>query len=72
MKALSSKIENDGANAWTAHHAKLPKNPHPKGSIAFKAWEKGVASAAKEVWAPKPVLVDPKTKAKPKPKPKKR
>lgn len=68
MKQLQQKIENDGANAWTSHHAKLPKNPHPRGSFAYKAWEKGVKNAAKEIWAPKPVVDPTKVKAKPKPK----
>lgn len=71
MKKLQQEIETDAANAWTTHHAKMPKNPHPKGSIAYKAWEKGIATAAKAVWAPKPVL-DVKVKPKPKAKPKKR
>ncbi len=68
LTALQKKVETEAANAWTAHHAKMPRNPHPKGSFAHKAWEKGVASAAKEVWAPKPVL-DPNKMAKQKQKP---
>ncbi|MGZ8924555.1 MAG: hypothetical protein ACXW2E_01600 [Nitrososphaeraceae archaeon] len=59
LTLLQKEIENQAANAWTEHHAKMPKNPHPKGSIAYKSWEKGISTAAKEVWAPKPVL-DPK------------
>ncbi len=58
LKQLQQKIENDGANAWTTHHAKLPKNPHPKGSVAYKAWERGVKKAAHEIWAPKKVEMD--------------
>lgn len=71
MNALQKKIEIEAANAWTRHHAKMPKNPHPKGSIAYKAWEKGIASAAKEVWAPKPVVDPGKLKARNKQKNKK-
>lgn len=70
MRKLQDEIVTQGANVWTKHHAAMPKNPHPKGSIAWKAWEKGVKQAASEVWAPKPVF-DPK-KAKNKPKPKKK
>lgn len=71
IKKLQSEIETEAANAWTTHHAKMPKNPHPPGSIAYKAWEKGVKQAATAVWAPKPVL-DPKAKTKAKTKPKKK
>lgn len=55
IKTLQDKIETDAANVWTTHHAKLPKNPHDKGSLAYKAWEKGIVKAAKNVWAPRPV-----------------
>lgn len=66
LSQLQKQIEDEGANEWTRHHAKLPHNPHPKGSIAYKAWQRGVDKAAKEIWAPKPVL-DPKAaKLKPK------
>lgn len=64
LAVLQKNIENDGANAWTAHHAKLPKNPHPAGSLAAKHWQKGIEAAAKEIWSPKKVEVLPKTKAK--------
>jgi hypothetical protein len=64
IKQLQSEIENEAANAWTIHHSKMPSNPHEKGSIAHKAWERGVKQAASAVWAPKPVVVN--TKAKPK------
>ena len=64
LAKLQKQIEDEAANAWVHHHAKSPKNPHPKGSLAYKAWEKGFTSAAKDVWAPKPVLVDPKSKQK--------
>lgn len=69
LRKLQQEIETQAANAWTEHHAKMPRNPHPKGSMAYKYWERGIKQAAKDVWAPKPV-VEPK--AKPKPKPKKR
>jgi hypothetical protein len=65
LKQLQNEIETTAANAWTKHHAKLPPNPHPRGSLAAKAWERGIKKAASEVWAPKPV-VDPKLKPKPK------
>jgi hypothetical protein len=64
LKKLQAEIEDEAANAWTTHHAKLPKNPHEKGSIAYKAWERGIKQAATSVWAPKPVMVDPKAKTK--------
>lgn len=55
LKKLQNEIEIIAANTWTKHHAKLPPNPHPKGSLAYKAWERGVKKAATEIWAPKPV-----------------
>lgn len=63
IQKLQKKMEDDGANAWTTHHAKMPKNPHPKGSLAYKSWQRGMEKAAKEVWAPK-LVVDPKAKQK--------
>lgn len=70
IQKLQKKMEDDGANAWTTHHAKMPKNPHPKGSLAYKSWQRGMEKAAKEIWAPKPV-VDPRLKQKQKAKQKK-
>ena len=64
LNRLQKQVETEGANAWTSHHAKSPKNPHPKGSIAHKSWQKGFDSAAKEIWAPKKVEIDSKTKPK--------
>ncbi|PPD55470.1 MAG: hypothetical protein CTY12_00410, partial [Methylotenera sp.] len=71
IQKLQKKMEDDGANAWTTHHAKMPKNPHPKGSLAYKAWQRGMEKAAKDIWAPKPV-VDPRLKQKQKAKQKKK
>lgn len=68
LSKLQKQIEDEAANCYMTHHAKFAKNPHTKGSIAYKAWEKGVASAGKELWAPKKVEIT----TKPKPKPKKR
>lgn len=64
LLTLQKKVEDEGANAWTRHHAKMPKNPHPTGSIAYKAWQRGMEKAAKDVWAPKPVLDPNKVKQK--------
>ena len=64
LKQLQKNVELDGANAWTTHHAKSPRNPHPKGSLAYKHWQRGFESAAKDVWQPKKVEVDSKSKKK--------
>lgn len=64
LKKLQDQIENDAANAWTQHHARLPKNPHERGSIAYKSWEKGIKKAATDIWAPKLVVLDNKVKPK--------
>jgi hypothetical protein len=63
LKKLQDEVETAGANAWTTHHAKMPKNEHPKGSLAYKAWDRGVKKAASEIWSPKTV-VDPSIAAK--------
>lgn len=39
------EIEADGENAWKAHQ--LPSNPHPKKSIAYAAWERGMKRAVR-------------------------
>lgn len=39
-------VEEEGASAWKG--LQLPKNPHPKKTQAFKAWEKGLKNAAKD------------------------
>lgn len=64
LAALQKEIEDTAANAWTTHHAKLPTNPHPKGSLAHKSWQKGIEQAAKAVWAPKPAIDPNSAKAK--------
>ena len=69
LTKLQKQIEDEGANVFTAHHTKSPRNPHPSGSFAHKSWQKGYDSAAKETWGPKPVKIDIK---KPKAKPKKK
>jgi hypothetical protein len=68
LNALQRQIEDDGANIFTNHHVKAPRNPHPTGSFAYKSWQKGFDSAAKDTWAPKKV----EAVIKPKPKPKKK
>lgn len=65
LTKLQKQIEDEGANIFVSHHAKAPRNPHPAGSFAYKSWQKGFDSAAKETWAPKPVKVEVK-KTKPK------
>lgn len=71
LNQLQKKMEDEGANEWTRHHAKTPKNPHPKGSLAHKSWQRGMEKAAKEVWAPRPVVDKNTAKAKAKAKAKK-
>jgi hypothetical protein len=66
MKKLQDEIETEAHNEWMKHHARMKKNPHPKGSIAYKAWEKGIKGAASSVWAPKPIFDTTKPKVKPK------
>lgn len=39
------EIEAEGEAAWKAHN--VPRNPHPKKSIAHGAWERGMKRAAK-------------------------
>jgi hypothetical protein len=39
-------IETEGGAAWKA--MQLPQNPHPKKSMAYKAWEKGMKGAIKD------------------------
>lgn len=39
------EIEADGENAWKAHQ--LPSNPHPKKSMAYAAWERGMKRAVR-------------------------
>lgn len=39
-------VEQEGATAW--RNVNLPRNPHPKKSQAYRAWEKGMKSAAKD------------------------
>ncbi len=68
LSVLQKQVEDEGANEFAKHFSKSPKNPHPKGSFAHKAWQKGFDSSAKEIWAPKPVEIDPKLKSKQKPK----
>lgn len=38
-------VEADGESAWKAHQ--IPDNPHPKKSMAHKAWERGMKKAVK-------------------------
>lgn len=55
------EIEAEGEAAWKAHQ--LPSNPHPKKSIAYGAWERGMKRAVKTHFGidDKPV-VQPKKK----------
>ena len=55
------EIEAEGEAAWKAHQ--LPTNPHPKKSIAYGAWERGMKRAVKTHFGidDKPV-VQPKKK----------
>ncbi len=55
------EIESEGEAAWKAHQ--LPSNPHPKKSIAYGAWERGMKRAVKTHFGidDKPV-VQPKKK----------
>lgn len=55
------EIEAEGEAAWKAHQ--LPANPHPKKSIAYGAWERGMKRAVKTHFGidDKPV-VQPKKK----------
>jgi hypothetical protein len=46
INTLVRDVESEGAAAWK-QHAK-PQNPHPTGSMAFKAWERGMTKAMKE------------------------
>lgn len=64
LSVLQKQVEDEGANEFAKHFSKSPKNPHTKGSFAHKAWQKGFDSSAKEIWAPKPVEIDPKQRAK--------
>ncbi len=64
LSTLQKQVETEGSNAWTTHHAKSPRNPHPKGSLAYKHWQRGFEGAAKEIWSPKKVEVDQKSKPK--------
>lgn len=43
-KALKD-VEAEGEAAWTSHE--IPRNPHPKQSMAYRAWERGMKKAAK-------------------------
>lgn len=38
-------VESEGEAAWKAHQ--IPDNPHPKKSMAHKAWERGMKKAVK-------------------------
>ena len=62
LAAVSKEIEAQGHNAFMKHMASLPKNPHEKGSSAYKVWQKGHDNAAKGLWGPKEVKVEPKQK----------
>ncbi|MCK9369694.1 hypothetical protein M0R04_07280 [Candidatus Dojkabacteria bacterium] len=64
MKKLQDEIETEAHNAYMNHHAKAPQSPHPKGSIAHKAWMKGFQNAGKSIYAPKVVVDTVKPKAK--------
>lgn len=46
VNTLVKDIESEGGAAWKQHQ--LPQNPHPKDSMAFKAWERGMHKAMKE------------------------
>lgn len=46
INTLVKDVESEGAHAWKQHM--LPQNPHPKGSMAFKAWERGMTKAMKD------------------------
>lgn len=46
LSAAVKSIEDEGATAWKG--MQLPRNPHPKKSQAYNAWEKGMKNAAKE------------------------
>jgi hypothetical protein len=39
-------VETEGSAAWRQHQ--LPKNPHPDGSMAYKAWDRGMKKAMKD------------------------
>lgn len=63
LKAAVMDVEKEGESAWGK--LELPKNPHPKKSQAYKAWEKGfknIAKAALGIKDPKPAIT---SKAKP-------
>jgi len=56
-------VADDAANAWKAHE--LPTNPHPKNSMAYKAWERGLTKAVQDHFGlAKASLVTSKGKAK--------
>lgn len=46
INSLVKDVESEGAAAWNQHV--LPQNPHPKGSMAHKAWERGMTKAMKD------------------------
>jgi hypothetical protein len=46
INSLVKDVESEGAAAWSQHV--LPQNPHPKGSMAHKAWERGMTKAMKD------------------------
>jgi hypothetical protein len=46
ISKLVKDVESEGAAAWKQHS--LPANPHPKGSMAHKAWERGMFGAIKD------------------------
>lgn len=59
---LQKEIQQKGYNDYAIFYAQMPRNPHEKGSYAWSAYEKGLKSAATEIWAPKKIEVDPKKK----------
>lgn len=46
MTQAVKDVEDEGRSAWTG--LSVPKNPHPKKSQAYKAWERGLKNAAKD------------------------
>lgn len=46
INSLVKDVESEGAAAWRQHS--LPQNPHPKGSMAYKAWERGMTRAMRD------------------------
>lgn len=61
LTAAVRDVENEGASAWKGLN--LPKNPHPKKTQAFRAWDKGMKNAARDALGlkDKPAVVPSRT-----------